>query len=980
MIAAPSSDGVKTVPVFQKFALQLPGQGKVSQLSISLEGGQLLAISEGFLYSINTETVEIVGRSLNGDGVLVCSSQISLQSQDEQQQQQKQLEIIFFACKSGLSIMSLPALAPLRFVPNLQLHSMCECCGGVAATTDSMIVHVSHNGSVQKLCRLGVSQGAVSVLPGAPINFIPDSDEIVFAASDGGIWCCSVDVLCAPRQFQQPHFVFSPLGSKGTFLLSVATDTPALALSKGQRMSVSSSKSDAVSLPARNTPVGVTKENVPSLMYLASEVCGQFCALLGANGLIFVDLLRRSVLKEVSLPSCTCMCTLDIGVIAASPDQLHAVLGDPHPAQETRSSIFTEAKLSLRHIKVSIECTLPNHSKINQLVALDITIAQMMEVFFKSAGLPDSEQFVLKFLSSDYMNDPITWNTDIVLHESPIVQFCLQPRKQRKLAFSAVRRTTQLEKEISLNKRKAEERLRHLVGKEVLRTPEVKFFESECEKLWQRILAERKVEHVIERLGRHYPQTPLLMSMPSDISAAEVIDIKVAINMRGYNFKVFRMTGHDKPGVLMKKILGLIGASEDEQHYLLRLTGVNEFLLSEVPLACIRCVAMRDPNVPISMTLVRVSQSVGRSIDDDMAAMAISVSPEERSDGLSEHQQSVPGPDNDFKCIDFYDVGNRLRVRVCCMERLDKLADEQKILNEFNLELERQKKGHARKLDVLKENELLWSMLKESDALLWVRLELFSGDTLLCPAISTKPVYVTAAQSDCVRFDEWKELDLQTCFVPLGARMCVSLMYCSATKFQASDGLGSRCIGWVNQHVFGIDDVMATGMVQLRLWQNNDVTPINPISMPYDNPRGYAGQIFLEFPERLHDVVFSGGKQTLVSMLCECFAFLPTTSCCSRKYPDPPSSTNAAYVCGSPPMFSEPMKKRLSLRPCACARYPAASLGIPTLSLEPMLEASPQNNWNGYASPCSLRHLHVTRCSSGQATCSEGRNVSFDPI
>ena len=52
--------------------------------------------------------------------------EISIQSQDEQQQQQQQqLEIIFFACKSGLSIMPLPALAPLRFVPNLQLHSMC---------------------------------------------------------------------------------------------------------------------------------------------------------------------------------------------------------------------------------------------------------------------------------------------------------------------------------------------------------------------------------------------------------------------------------------------------------------------------------------------------------------------------------------------------------------------------------------------------------------------------------------------------------------------------------------------------------------------------------------------------------------------------------------------------------------------------------------------------------------------------------------
>jgi hypothetical protein len=69
MIAAPSSDGVKTVPVFQKFSLRLPGHGKVSQLSISpLEVGQLLAITVGFMCSINTETVEIVGRSLNGDG------------------------------------------------------------------------------------------------------------------------------------------------------------------------------------------------------------------------------------------------------------------------------------------------------------------------------------------------------------------------------------------------------------------------------------------------------------------------------------------------------------------------------------------------------------------------------------------------------------------------------------------------------------------------------------------------------------------------------------------------------------------------------------------------------------------------------------------------------------------------------------------------------------------------------------------------
>jgi len=945
MISAPSSDGVKTEPVFQKFALRLPGHGKVSQLSVALEGGQLLAISEGFLYSINTKTVEIVGRSVNGDGVIVCSSQIHLQSQDEQQLQH---EVVFFACRSGLSIMSLPALAALRFVPNLQLHSMCECCGGVAATTDSMIVHVSLNGSVQKLCRLGVSHG-VTILPGAPINFIPDSEEVVFAASDGGIWCCNVDVLCAPRQFQQPHFVFSPLGAKGTFLQSIATDAPALAVMKSQRMSISSSKSDAVTQPSRSTVIGMSKENTPSRMYVASEVCGQFCALLGANGLVFADLLRRSVLKEVSLPACTCMCMLDIGFIAASPDQLHAVLGDPHPAQGPRSSIFTEAKLSLRHIKVNMECTLPNHSKINHLVALDITIAQMIELFFKSAGLADSEQFVLKFLSSDYTNDPVTWNMDIVLHESPIVQFCLQPRKQRKLAFSAVRRTTQLEKEIALSKRKAEERLRHLVGKQVLRTPEVKHFESQCEKLWQRILSERRDEQFVEKLGRHYPQTPLLLSLPSDESLLEAIDIKVGINMRGYNFKVFRMTGHERPSVLMKKILSHINASDEEQHFILKVTGVNEFLLSDVPLACIRCVAMSSAEkngVPISMTLVRVSESFGRNIDESMAAIVASASPEELAGGVPEHQQSLPLADNDCKCIDIYDVGTRLRVRACCMERLDKLADEQKILNEFNIkELERQKKGHARKLDVLKENELLWFLLKENDALLWIRLELFSGDTLLCPFVCTKPVYVTAAQSDCVRFDEWKEFDLLTCFVPLGARMCVSLMYCSATKFQASDASASRCIGWVNQHIFGIDDVMAAGMVQLRLWQNNDVTPINPISMPYDNPSGNAGQIFLEFPRRLHDVVFSG-NQTLVR-LCVHDLYSPPTFCHSQRSPGPPCPTNAASSCGSPPMLSKATKKRLSSQPCACARPWCAPLvlsGTATLWLRLMPQASLQIN------------------------------------
>ncbi len=862
-MAASASPDVKTEPVIKKFSLQLPG--KVSQLSVSLEGGLLLAISDGFLYSVNIETVQIVSRSVSGDGALVCSSHTSLQLPDEQQPQR--LEIAFFACRSGLSILSLPTLATLRFVPNLQIHSICECFGGVAATTESMIVHVSHNGTVQKLCRIGQSQGAVSLLPGAPISFIPDSDEIVFPASDGGVWCCNVDVLCAPRQYQQPHFVFSPLG---TFAHSAAADSPTLASSKGLRASSSTLKFDAVSIPHKSA--GVSREITPAFTYSAIEVCGQFCALLGSNGLVFTDLLRCSILKEVSLPSCCmCMCMLDIGFIVASPDQLVAVLGDQHPAQETRSSMFTEAKLSLRHIKVNIECTLPNNQKMNQLVALDMTIAQMIEVFFKSAGLSESEQFVLKFRSSDYTNDHITWNTDIVLHESPMVQFCLQPRKQRKLAFSAVRRTTTLEKEIALSKRKAEERLRHLVGKHVLRTPEVIFFESKCEKLWQRILNERRKELRVERLHRHYPQTPLLLHLPSDIEQA--VDIKVAINMLGYNFKVFRMLVHNKPSVLLKKILAFIGKSDmysdDMQHFVLKLSGSHEFLLSDVPLACIRCVALQDPGRPIDVTLVKVSQSAGRDVDDAIAAMSISATAEEQPVGPSKHQDGALRPDNDLVCIDIFDVCNSLRVRVCCMERLDKLANEQKAQNESNLkELEKQKRGHGRKLELLRDNELLWFLLKENDALLWVRLELFSGDTLLSPAVATRPVYVTVEQSDCVRFDEWKELDLPTCFVPLGSRLCVSLMYCPASKFQAIDGPGVRCIGWVNQHTFDSDDIMVAGMAQLRLWQNNDITPINPMSMPYDNPRGNAGQIFLEFPRRLLDVAYSGSQQTKVRFAC----------------------------------------------------------------------------------------------------------------
>jgi hypothetical protein len=857
MMAAATSDAVRAEPVLRIFSLQLPG--KVSQLSVSLEGKLLLAISDGFLYSINTETIQIVSRSVNGDGLLVCSSHTSLQLPDEQQPQR--LDIVFFACKSGLSILSLPTLAALRFVPNLQLHSICECFGGVAATTESMIVHVSHNGTVQKLCRIGQSQGAVYASPGAPISFIPDSDEIVFAANDGGIWCCNVDVLCAPRQYQQPHFVFSPLG---VFPLPVGTDSPSLVTSKGLRASSSNMKLD-VSNPQKTA--AATRESAPALMYSGLEVCGQFCTLLGSNGLVFTDLLRCSILKEVSLPSCCmCMCMLDIGFIVASPDQLVAVLGDQHPAQESRSSMFTEAKLSLQHIKVNIECTLPNNQKMNQLVALDMTIAQMIEVFFKSAGLPESEQFVLKFRSSEYPNDHITWNTDIVLHESPMVQFCLQPRKQRKLAFSAVRRTTTLEKEIALSKRKAEERLRHLVGKHVLRTPEVIFFESKCEQLWQRILTERRKEMRVERLQRHYPQTPLLMHLPSDIE--QPIDIKVAINMLGFNFKVFRMMAHNKPSVLLQKILAFIGKSDmysdDMQHFVLKLTGTHEFLLSDVPLVCIRCVALQDPSRPISVTLVKVSQSVGRNVDDAIAAMSISASVEDTPPPVH-HQQHASRPENDFVCIDIYDVCNSLRVRVCSMERLDMLADEQRVHNESNLkELEKQKRGHGRKLDVLRDNELLSFLLKENDALLWVRLELFSGDSLLCPAVATRPVLVTAEQSDCVRFDEWKDLDLQTCFIPLGSRMCVSLMYCSASKFQAADGPGVRCIGWVNQHMFDNNDIMAAGAAQLRLWQNNDVTPINPMSMPYDNPRGNAGQIFLEFPRRLLDVVFSGSQQSKV--------------------------------------------------------------------------------------------------------------------
>jgi hypothetical protein len=857
MMAAASSHAVRAEPVVRIFALQLPG--KVSQLSVSLEGRLLLAISDGFLYSINTETLQIVSRSVIGDGLLVCTSHTSLQLPDEQQPQR--LDIVFFACRSGVSILSLPTLATLRFVPNLQLHSMCECFGGVAATTESMIVHVSHNGTVLKLCKIGQFQGELSVSPGAPISFIPDSDEIVFAASDGGVWCCNVDVLCAPRQCQQPHFVFSPLS---TITPPAGTDSPSLITPKGQRVLSSNSKLDAVSIPQKT--VAVSRENTPALMYSALEVCGQFCALLGSNGLVITDLLRCSILKEVSLPSCCmCMCMLDIGFIVASPDQLVAVLGDQHPAQESRSSMFTEAKLSLRHIKVNIECTLPNNQKMNQLVALDMTIAQLIEVFFKSAGLSESEQFVLKFRSSEYPNDHITWNTDVVLHESPMVQFCLQPRKQRKLAFSAVRRTTTLKKEIALSKRKAEERLRHLVGKHVLRTPEVIFFESKCEQLWQRILTERRQEMRIEKLQRHYPQTPLLMHLPSDIE--QPIDIKVAINMLGFNFKVFRMMAHNKPSVLLKKIFDFIGRSElysdDMQHFVLKLSGTHEFLLSDVPLVCIRCVALQDPSRPISVTLVKVSQSVSRDVDDAIAAMSISAAAEETLP--TAQQDRIPRPGNDFVCFDIYDVCDSLRVRLCCVERLDMLAEEQKIQNESNLkELEKQKRGHGRKFDVLKDNELLWFLLKENDALLWVRLELFSGDSLLCPAVATRPVHVTAEQSDCVRFDEWKELDLKTCFVPLGSRMCVSLMYCSASKFQSLDGSGVRCVGWVNQHMFDNNDIMAAGTAQLRLWQNNDVTPINPMSMPYDNPRGNAGQIFLEFPRRLLDVVFSGSQQTKV--------------------------------------------------------------------------------------------------------------------
>ena len=133
MMAASAPPDVKTEPVIKIFSLQLPG--KVSQLSVSLEAGLLLAISDGFLYSVNIETVQIVSRSVNGDGALVCSSHTSLQLPDEQQPQR--LEIAFFACRSGLSILSLPTLATLRFVPNLQIHSICECFGGVAATTES---------------------------------------------------------------------------------------------------------------------------------------------------------------------------------------------------------------------------------------------------------------------------------------------------------------------------------------------------------------------------------------------------------------------------------------------------------------------------------------------------------------------------------------------------------------------------------------------------------------------------------------------------------------------------------------------------------------------------------------------------------------------------------------------------------------------------------------------------------------------------
>ena len=34
-------------------------------------------------------------------------------------------------------------------------------------------------------------------------------------------------------------------------------------------------------------------------------------------------------------------------------------------------------------------------------------------------------------------------------------------------------------------------------------------------------------------------------------------------------------------------------------------------------------------------------------------------------------------------CFDFMVVGTRLRVRLCCWERLDQLADVQRILNRF---------------------------------------------------------------------------------------------------------------------------------------------------------------------------------------------------------------------------------------------------------------------------------------------------------
>ena len=338
---------------------------------------------------------------------------------------------------------------------------------------------------------------------------------------------------------------------------------------------------------------------------------------------------------------------------------------------------------------------------------------------------------------------------------------------------------------------------------------------------------------------------------------------------------MFRMSPHDKPSVLMQKILKFIGKSETDSvgggahHYILQLSGSHEFLLSDVPLVCIRCVAMKQPGVPISVTLVKVSQRVIQHVDDAIAAMSISAA---QDDLLlpCRPQDSVVPPHNHLVCIDIFDIRHRLRARVCCMERLDKLADEQKLRNESNIkELERQKKGHGRKIDVLKESELLWSLLKENDALLWVRLELFSGDSLLCPAVATRPVYVTNEQSDCIRFDEWKELDVQMSSVPLGARMCVSLMYCPASKFQAVDAAGVRCIGWVNQHVFNNEDVVAAGIVQLRLWQNNDVTPINPMSMPYDNPSGDAGQIFLEFPRRLHDVVFSGTRDTQVRFVID---------------------------------------------------------------------------------------------------------------